>query len=228
MNARNIAHTLVICLCAGVTPSRGEIVVLARAGKPAAEIVLPADSEPDVRKAATELSAYVEKLCGVALPVRDHGDRVAGTALYLGPCDRSLPSDLPVVTTGWESSAREAFAIRVREGTVFFASRSSAGICYAVLAFIEDDLGVRWFAPGDLWEYVPQHERGHLAVEVEDRTVVPDTPLRVWSGHQWFPSWREWNCRNRVTSRTKPVRSEHANQLQGAFPSELYGKTHPK
>ena len=100
------------------------------------------------------------------------------------------------------------------------------------MSSIEHELGVRWFAPGELWEYLPPCIDGELTVQVEDRVVVPTTPLRMWRGHDdwdWRTRkggpWCRWDWRNRATSRTKPIRHRLGNQLQAAFPVEVYGGT---
>ncbi|MBD3291619.1 MAG: DUF4838 domain-containing protein, partial [Armatimonadia bacterium] len=221
-------HLLIVCLCAASVGAETETAVLVRDSQPAATVVLPADAAPELAEAASELSGYVEKLCGVALPVRPHGETVDGTGIYLGQCAPSLPSDPPRAKRDLESARREAFAIRMRDGNVFLRGRTTVATCYAVYAFIEEELGVRWFAPGDLWQHVPECEPGHLEVDVEERTVVPDIPLRIWSGHAWFASWRDWDRRNRASSGTRPIRDRAGNQLQGAFPVEVYGETHPE
>jgi len=222
-----MVHVLTICLCAAAT-SQGETVVLVRGGKAAATIVVPGDASGDVRKAGQELSACVERLCGVALPVSDSGEGGAGTQLFIGPSDRSSTSDVSLANRDLESALREAFAIRVRDGDLFFTGRTPAAVCYAVLSFIENDLGVRWFAPGDLWEYLPPCEEGELTVQLEDREVVPDTSLRIWIGHDWFDSWQQWNWRNRASSRSKPIRNRMGNELQDAYPVEVHGESHPE
>ena len=86
-----------------------ESISLVKAGVATSTIVLPGDPAPEIEAAAAELSAYVETLSGVSLPIRNDGKRVEGVGLYLGECEPSQASDLPVVSTGLESSAREAF-----------------------------------------------------------------------------------------------------------------------
>ncbi len=231
MYARIVVYAITICMCAScasVVPSRGETVVLVRDGKAAATIVVPGDAGGDEQKAGQMLSAYIKRLCGVALPVRDSSDGVVGVRLFVGPSDRSSPIDMSHPNHGLESASRECFAIRVRDGDVFFSGRTSAAVCYAVLSFIEDDLGVRWFAPGGLWEYLPQCDEGELTVNLKDRTVVPDTPLRKWVRHDFFDSWKQWDWRNRASTRSKRIRDRLGNQFQGVYPVESYGKTHPE
>jgi hypothetical protein len=118
----------IVCACA--SPAAAETISLVKEGAATATIVMPADPAPEIGSAAAELSAYVAKMCGVALPIRADGKPVEGTGLYLGACDLSRASDLPVVATGRESFAREAFAIRVREGNVFFAGRTTPAVCH--------------------------------------------------------------------------------------------------
>ena len=92
VNARNIVRAFVVCLCAGVTPSQSETVVLVRDGKPAATIVVarrdghPSDRAGDeqLRKAAEELALYIRRLSGVEIPIRMDGARIDGAGLILG------------------------------------------------------------------------------------------------------------------------------------------------
>jgi len=116
----------------------------------------------------------------------------------------------------------------VRGQTVLFEGRWPTPTCFAVYSFIEDDLGVRWFAPGDLWEYVPRGKRGELVVSVEERVKVPDTSPRIWSGHAWFPDWQAWDMRNKTVLSEVVPRREFQNNLYRVFPPSKYAKTHPE
>jgi len=68
---------------------------LARDGKPAATIVIPANAPERISLAATELQHYVAKICGVELPIRRDGNRIEGTGLYIGRCEPSRDGDAP-------------------------------------------------------------------------------------------------------------------------------------
>ncbi len=244
-------NALAVCLSLGGVVGRCETVDLVRDDEPAATIVVarkdgrPSDHEGDeqLRKAAEELALYIRRLSGVDVPIRMDGARIDGAGLILGVFGQhashgaigSRPEDLPPTDGLSESAEREAFAIRAHDGNVYFSGRTNAAIAYAVLSFIEHDLGVRWFAPGELWEYLPSHDAGELTVEVEDRVVVPTTPLRMWSGHDdwdWKTRtggpWNRWDWLNRASSRSTPIRNRLGNQLQGAFPAETYGEAHPE
>ncbi|MCK5802000.1 MAG: DUF4838 domain-containing protein [Lentisphaeria bacterium] len=215
-----------ICLCLLNSVALGERVALVESGVPTATIVLPSDAGPVLKKAAAELSGVVKKLTGVALPVRSAAEGVLpGAALVLG--DKEAP--LPPVVQPREQHALESFSLRVRDGNVHFGGRSPEAITYGVLAFIEGNLGVRWFAPGALWEYLPPHKKGELTVEVASRVVTPDTPLRVMSCSGIGPSWQTWMWQNRAKSLTKGIRSKYSsNMIHRAFPAEAYAETHPE
>ena len=70
------------------------------------------------------------------------------------------------------------------------STRYLRGTAYAVYAFLEEDLGVRWLWPGEEGEVVPRMKT--IVVEPNDRTDAPKLPKRnfrnntgYWTGHIW-------------------------------------------
>ncbi len=218
-----------VCLSivAAVLPAPGaaqaDRIVLARGGQPTATIVVPSGATEREQQAANDLQHYVQRICGVVLPVHDDGHRVSGTGLYIGQCEPTLPTDIPDARLN-----PETYAIRVRDGSVFFTGRYPTPTYFAVAAFMEQSLGVRWFAPGELWEYVPAGRPGDLSVEVRDVVSVPDTSPRVWSGHAWNEDWQRWCLRNRAVQSEVVPRRQFQNFLHRVFPVEKYGESHPE
>lgn len=212
-----------IVMLAWALPARSASVVLARDGQPRASIVLPAEAAEPLRTAARDLQAYVRAICGVELPVLDDGRTVEGCGLYIGACGPAQPSDLPDATANPETAA-----LRVRDGNILFAGRWPTPTAFAVYSFLEDTLGVRWFAPGRLWEHVPKGTPGVLTVEVAERVMVPGTSPRVWSGHAWTPDWKAWSLRNKAVLSEVVPRRQFQNNLHRVFPPATYGKTHPE
>jgi hypothetical protein len=198
-------------------------VTLATKGNPAATIVIPEDAHGRLTSAANDLQHYVKAICGVELPIEDDGKQVTGAGLYIGECEVTTEADMPP-----QGLNPETYAIRVRDGDILFTGRWPSPTSFAVSSFIEDTLGVRWFAPGDLWEYVPQGKAGELTVEVEDVVKVPGTSPRVWSGHAWSPKWNAWNLRNKTILSEVVPRRQFQNNLYRVFPPSKYGKTHPE
>lgn len=207
------------------TAAAGNRIVLVENGQPVAAIVLSVDADPVLKAASEELSYYVKKLSGVALPVCSDINEVQGTALVLG--DKDAP--LPPVEKPREQFASESFSLRVSDGNLYFGGHSSDAIAYGVLAFIEDNLGVRWFAPGSLWEYLPEGKSGELKIDVSPKVVTPDTAARIWSYRPPADSWKEWLRKNRGPSVTKKFRGNYsANTIQKIFTREKYAESHPE
>ncbi|MGQ9730253.1 MAG: DUF4838 domain-containing protein, partial [Candidatus Zipacnadales bacterium] len=206
-----------------VVPVRPDIVVLAREGHPTATIVLPPNADAKLEGGASDLQHYVKAICDVELPISRDGAQVAGVGLYIGNCAPTTAADLPAPELN-----PETYAIRVRDGNIFFTGHWPTPVRFAVTSFIEDFLGVRWFAPGELWEFVPKGTRGELAVEVREVVKVPDTSPRIWSGHAWTDEWTTWNLRNKTVLSEVVPRCQFQNFLHQVFPPEKYAKEHPE
>jgi len=200
-----------------------EVVPFAHDAAPAATIVIPECADDLLVQAAADLRHYVNALCGVELPLRDDGKRVDGTGVYIGPCEPVTDAHLPP-----EESNPETYAISVGDGDLFLQGRHPPAIAFAVVSFIEEDLGVRWFAPGALWEYVPSGKAGKLEVDVHNRVVTPDWSPRVWSGHGWTASWRSWLLRNKAICKPPVPFRNMQNYLHRVFAPEKYGESHPE
>lgn len=220
---RQFAFCVLLALGLESQPAGGEPIVLARGGNPTATIVIPADAPDRLVAGAKDLQEYVRKICGVELPIARDGRKVAGTGLYIGRCEPTRDTDLPDKTLNPES-----YAIRVRDGSVFLTGRYPTPTCFAVASFIESALGVRWFAPGEDWEYVPRGTPGELVVNQEDVLKVPDTSPRVWSGHDFFESWKRWMLRNKVVQSEVVPRRQFQNHLYRVFPPARYAREHPE
>ena len=222
-----LKHCLALALTAASLTRLGAqtatTVTLAEDGQPRATIVLPEKPHPRLKTAAQDLRKYVRLICGVELPLQEGGAAVPGTGLYLGDCGPAVPADKPAADLNPES-----FAIRVRDGNVLFNANHPTPTAFAVYTFLEDELGVRWFAPGDLWEDVPASAPGALTAAVTDRVVVPGTSPRIWSGHSWTPLWNEWQLRNKTAPGEVIPRRQFQNRLHTIFPVEKYGETHPE
>jgi hypothetical protein len=196
---------------------------LVHGGRPGATIVVANDRDPGLKRAAADLRHYVRAITGVELPTVTDGRRVEGVGLYVGRCEVSLDTDSPPADV-----TPEAFAIRVRDGNVLFAGRATPAVEFAVYSFIEEKLGVHWFWPGPLGEVLPPRSPGKLVVNIEDEVRVPDWSPRVWSGCDYYPAWKDWNRRNRLSIGGPLPRRQCQNVIHRVFPPEKYAKTHPE
>ena len=117
-------------------------------GKPEARILLPRVFGKATLLAANELSDYIEKISGARIPV-DLGkaQRLAGGIISLEP--RTDPTS-EVSADGSE----DEFTIEERRNTLTIRGNSDEAVLYGVYQYL-NELGVRWFMPGDLGENVP-------------------------------------------------------------------------
>jgi len=202
-----------------------EPLTLVKDGKPNATIVLATDATERMQWAAGTLRNYIQKISGVALPLNKDGKDVPGITLNVGKTDSAQESDLPDA-----SLSPESYAIKMRGDDVYFAARYPTAVTFAVHSFIEDQLGVRWFAPGDDWEYVPQlQDKSTFTVDVKDVVKSPDTSPRIWSSHNFGGDWNTWNFRNKTLNAEKSAPWKgFQNYIYKIFPPEKYAKTHPE
>ena len=153
-------------------------VELVEDGQPRAVVVLPAEPEADEQLAADELVLHLRKMSGAELGI------VSATA--------ELPDKLLPIYVGGAANAdldrrtREqgddpsSFALVVERKRIDVRGLSPAGTLIGVYELLEQ-LGVRWFFPGDIGTVIPATR----TVEVERQTTVqaPSFPARWAAGH---------------------------------------------
>jgi len=169
-------------------------VTLVDDGRAKSVLVLPSEPTPHELAAAAELQTHVEKMSGVKLETATID--AAGIAafrreskgrgivpIFIGRNVReSLTALLPA------DAVRGALAVKVEPGAVSL-SGIEEGTTYAAIELLEQ-LGCRWFMPGDLGTVVPQLKT--VAVREQQTSQQPSFPSR------WFqmPN-REWQARVR-------------------------------
>ena len=166
-------------------------VILVDAGRAVAVIVVPDRASATERFAAEELQRYVERASGGKL--RIVSEARAGTAQALVQCaNAELAGQLD----------EEGIVIEAEGDRLVLSGGGERGTLYAVYVFLEDELGVRWFAPGERGEWVPKAE----TVEVADM-VVRRKPAFRYRSFTSFPlpppgeaagSVADWMVKNRI------------------------------
>ncbi len=114
-------------------------------------IIIPHDAAPSERKAAEELSLYLEKIGGAKLPI--FADDVSPTPfeILLGQTNREVAGMFDR-----EGMGMNGFAIRTVGEKLFLAGSDAHGTLYAVYEFLEKYLDCRFYTAR--FEKVPKRE----------------------------------------------------------------------
>lgn len=166
----------------------GAEVVLVSKSTGAVPILVSADSPPRTREAAEALAGYLEKMSGKKpLVVLGVPSAIPEQAIWIGvqPEVRKLfpqtdfdfkhpeetlivANDKHVVIAGRDRWDPARLDVVTREGTIK-GKQQEYGTVNAVYSFLQDQLGVRWFWPGELGEDVPKQDHVALTAPLEQR-----------------------------------------------------------
>lgn len=167
--------------------------VLVKEGKPAALIVLPQEPDAAEKLAANELGVHIGKISGAQLATTN----VAPQDLP-GLLERSRRAGIAVVRLGRAAALEKVieakspfagtFAIHITKDQVRVAGREM-GTVFGVMELLEQ-LGVRWFMPGELGTVLPAMKT--VVVAEQEIAQAPSFASR------WFqmPD-RDWQVRLR-------------------------------
>jgi len=215
-----------LCVSAVAGSASADLVLVAK-GQPRAQVVVPDTAAPLVRDAAADLVRVVKRASGAELPlVLESRSDPAAARVLIGACKapRELQAD-PAAIKGDEAYA--GYVIACGHNVLTLAGSSPAGTANAVYGFLQDQLGVRWFLPMDLFEVVPQ--RTTIAVPAMRRVVTPSFVCRYgWAS--WQGANKAWARRNRVSDREGGYAVPHGaiiHSMYALFPPSKYGKTNP-
>ncbi len=210
-------------------------------GKPLATIVLAAGASENERFAAKELQTYIAKSSGATLPVRTDDETIEGTIIAVGRNKFNLDDKL-----GYGKLRKDGYRIGTDGKVLSLVGSDDEGTQYAVYAFLEQQLGVRWLWPGELGEVVPK--RTTIAVGRIDQTDEPDF---IWRNRG--PGGAMWGSATGPTemhakARQLGITREHQQQVElwekrnkwggvkvygghvlgEIFTPDRYAKTHPE
>jgi hypothetical protein len=208
-------------LCATGEGLASQKFILAENRNCLASVVIPPGASELVRSAATDLATYVEKVSGVLPRVCQEGESTEGCAIHIGKTRAVENMHLPFVNL-----SEEGYIICPRENIIAICGRTDYGTVNGVYGFLRDCVGVRWFMPGELWEFVPR--KNPLVVEVKETVSNPDFSFRIWSGVV-SREGQEWYRRNRLTCYRNDIPFYgFGHNLGNIFPPSKYGKEHPE
>lgn len=200
----------VIAGLGGETVGAGvEAVDLVRDGAPRAVLVLPAGPQADEMLAAREIAEYVLRMSGALVPtVTNPPAAPAGLPIYIG--QQLFPgSEATIKAVGADAAS---FIVSVNPGGIRLAGLSPEGTLFAAYELLEQ-LGVRWFMPGDIGTVIPSNRTVRLAVQ--ETVQVPSFGARLLQ-QGTFGAWGRHTRQGGVSS------GAHG------FPIKVDPKEHPE
>ena len=121
-------------------------------------IVIDRNAPAPIRCAAEEISAYAGKITGIALPLEEKNN------------GRYYQIKLAVCQD--DSLGNEGYKIEGSKNSLCISGNTPRAVLYGAYAFIEKFFGVRWFAPGELYEHCPKNK----AIIIPDEIQIAEKP----------------------------------------------------
>jgi hypothetical protein len=190
-------------------------------------VTQPGATAPE-RYAAEELARWLGEVTGVQIETRDNSGEVQPNAIVIGPgpVASALCPDVRLDKLGGEE-----YVIRTRGGRMLLAGGRPRGTLYAVYRLLQDQLGVRWYAP---WcTKVPK--QATLTLPAINRRGKPAFESR---DPFWFPAFDgDWAARNGSNSSSARLTEKHGGQITykgfvhtfyQLLPPAQYFKAHPE
>jgi hypothetical protein len=177
---RLLAAAIAVVSCAGCAGA----ITLVKNGEPRAVIVAPPEMAGSLAAAVADLEAYIERMSGARLP-RAAQAKGAGAGI--------------VLRTGARGLSDVGYRLRVKGSALLIEGTAPEGLVNGIYGLLEDHLGIRWYIPGPLGEYVPR--RTTIALGDLDETREPAIPsVTGFGGYQADPpKGAEWARRNRLS-----------------------------
>lgn len=204
----------------------GPVLTLAQGGTTAYTIVIPASPTTQDRKAAEDLGLWLGQICGARFATQDDSQPPRDAEISVGRTNR-----LPAAMLGLDLGT-EGYAVGVTGRRLLLAGGTRRGAINAVYAFLEEDLGCRWY---DRWSSRLPEGRT-LQVAPVPRSFVP--PLFIRDPYYFDAFDATWSLRNRTNSPEARVPREWGGHVDydGLFvhtyntlvPPGQYWEQHPE
>jgi len=186
-------------------------IALAVGGQTEYVIVIPSYSTRSFqeRKAAEDLQQWLGEMTGAEFAIVSDTHPARDTEISVGRTRRLAVANLAVAQ---QDLGDEGYAIAVKGSRLFLIGGKNRGPIYAALAFMEEDLGLRWYSA----EVSRVLRQPTFRVKVVPRSYVP--PLAVRDPFFDFTSDGTWSLRNRTNSRCarNPVPEEWGGRINYA------------
>ncbi|MDO4571341.1 MAG: DUF4838 domain-containing protein [Planctomycetia bacterium] len=139
-------------VCPVASAQQAGEILLAEEGKTTYVIVLPIEANAVVRNAAEELKSTLEKITGAEFPIVSENEIPGGAAL-LCVGDSQTAREL-FDGVDFDAFRYDEILILSRGKNILLTGHERRGALYAVVSFLEDTLGCRWWTSTE--SFIPQ------------------------------------------------------------------------
>ncbi len=207
--------------------ARGEMIVAGQ-GKPRCVIVQQAGATAAEQSAVAELALHLDQIIGASFKIQTNPASIPNSAIIVG--QGALASNLfPEIDLS--SLGPEEFVLRSKGQYLLLAGGRPRGTLYAVYHFLQEQCGVRWWAP---WATNIPHQATLRIPELNVRRQ----PTFEYREPYWFAGFDTlWKVRNGVNGGMPPIPKElggcityqgFAHTFYTLVPPEKYFATHPE
>ena len=191
-----LRRTSLLCSCAIVltllalqprrTAAREAEITLVERGTAKAAILLPAEPDKDEQLAAQELADHLKQMSGAECAVLAGGEAPKGVVPIRVGLTFAPEAARRIAADGDDPAS---FLLRVTPEGVLLAGLSPEGTLFAAYELLEQ-LGVRWFMPGEVGTVIPASDT--VALKCQETVQHPGFAGRILSdmggasGKTWF------------------------------------------
>lgn len=171
--------TILLSICTMAGAEEEGKLYLVKNGQAVATVVIPEDADKWNMKAVEWLNEYMEKATGVKFDVLTEEKAASGTLISVGHTQLAEKAGIDVRGLKYDGCK-----LAVKGRVLYLIGRDSKreiktsplvgakGTCKAVLTFLEEFCGVRWFLPTPMGEVVPKAKDISVPKDLK-KTFVP-------------------------------------------------------
>lgn len=225
-----------ICFFAFSTMVLQAALPVAKEGKPAASIVLPAKSDDTLDLAAQELQLWISRISGAKLAIV-RGGAPAGAQIVLDPVSGNFPEDAK------KFKGNDGYSVRQKGERVYINAGCSKGVLNGVFRMLFKNSDIIWARPDAEFGTVFTPDK-NLTLTVTDYIDIPKFLQRGWQmplqskGKRFLDSYL-WQTRNAMNWNTMSPKLKKihgiiqefggGHNIVGRFIREKkYFKSHPE
>lgn len=229
--ARPICVALLVVSCFANAYAQ---VTLVEIGRPTATIVVADAPSDQALEAAEVLRDQLAKISGATLPIAKESEPAEGSRIFVGRSKAlsALGIDTPSGHTSHMNE--EAIIVKTVDDALVLVGNEDwnyRGTLFAVYDFLEQDLGCRWYFPGDYGEVLPSMDT--VTVGPLDRMERPSFRVRNLWYAGWMPAnetareeFREWFDRHKLNSLKVSLPGD--GSISRLAPPDDYFESHPE